>query len=149
MMCWSAQRDFTMLELLIAIAIFAMLGLATYRMLDSVLSADAVTREHERQLRELTRALSAFERDLRQVTVRPIRDAFGDAQPALHGDLADATALELSRVGWRNPLGQPRAEIQRVRWQLSGEQWQRRYWRVLDRAQDSTPQIQRLMASSH
>ena len=139
------QRGFTLLELLIAIAIFALLGLATYRMLDSVLSADAVTREHERQLRELTRALSAFERDLRQVTVRPIRDAFGDPQPALHGDLADATALELSRAGWRNPLGQPRAEVQRVRWQLSGEQWQRRYWRVLDRAQDSVPQVQQAL----
>ena len=60
-----SQRGFTLLELLIAIAIFALLGLATYRMLDSVLSADAVTREHERQLRELTRAISAFERDLR------------------------------------------------------------------------------------
>ncbi|WP_212630203.1 type II secretion system minor pseudopilin GspJ [Pseudomonas sp. KB-10] len=140
-----SQRGFTLLELLIAIAIFALLGLATYRMLDSVLSADAVTREHERQLRELTRALSAFERDLRQVTVRPIRDAFGDTQPALHSDLADATALELSRAGWRNPLGQPRAEIQRVRWQLSGGQWQRRYWRVLDRAQDSAPQIQQAL----
>ena len=77
--------------------------------------------------------------------MRPIRDACGDAQPALHSDLADATALELSRAGWRNPLGQPRAEIQRVRWQLSGEQWQRRYWSVLDRAQDSTPQIQQAL----
>ncbi|MGG2397273.1 type II secretion system minor pseudopilin GspJ [Pseudomonas sp. SH1-B] len=140
-----AQRGFTLLELLIAIAIFALLGLATYRMLDSVLSADAVTREHERQLRELTRALSAFERDLRQVTLRPIRDGFGDPQPALHSDLADATALELTRAGWRNPLGQRRAEVQRVRWQLSGEQWQRRYWRVLDRAQDSAPQVQQAL----
>ena len=140
-----SQQGFTLLELLIAIAIFALLGLATYRMLDSVLSADAVTRAHERQLRELTRALSAFERDLRQVAVRPIRDGFGDPQPALHSDLADATALELTRAGWRNPLGQPRAELQRVRWQLSGEQWQRRYWRVLDRAQDSQPQVQRAL----
>lgn len=140
-----AQRGFTLLELLIAIAIFALLGLATYRMLDSVLSADAVTREHERQLRELTRALSAFERDLRQVTLRPIRDGFGDPQPALHSDLADATALELTRAGWRNPLGQRRAEVQRVRWQLSGEQWQRRYWRMLDRAQDSAPQVQQAL----
>lgn len=140
-----AQRGFTLLELLIAIAIFALLGLATYRMLDSVLSADAVTRQHERQLRELTRAISAFERDVRQVAVRPIRDGFGDAQPALHSDLSDATALELTRAGWRNPLGQPRAELQRVRWQLSGEQWQRRYWRVLDRAQDSQPQVQRAL----
>ena len=141
----SLQRGFTLLELLIAIAIFALLGLATYRMLDSVLRADAVTREHERQLRELTRALSAFERDLRQVAVRPVRDGFGDPQPALHSDLADATALELTRAGWRNPLGQSRAELQRVRWQLSGEQWQRRYWRVLDRAQDSPPQVQRAL----
>ncbi|WP_330221391.1 type II secretion system minor pseudopilin GspJ [Pseudomonas sp. GOM7] len=141
----SLQRGFTLLELLIAIAIFALLGLATYRMLDSVLSADAVTREHERQLRELTRAISAFERDVRQVAVRPVRDGFGDAQPALHSDLNDASALELTRAGWRNPLGQPRAELQRVRWQLSGEQWQRRYWRVLDRAQDSLPQVQRAL----
>ncbi|VXC60124.1 Type II secretion system protein J [Pseudomonas sp. 8Z] len=140
-----AQRGFTLLELLIAIAIFALLGLATYRMLDSVISADAVTREHEQQLRELTRALSAFERDLRQVAVRPIRDGFGDPQPALHSDLTDATALELTRAGWRNPLGQPRAELQRVRWQLSGEQWQRRYWRVLDRALDSQPQVQQAL----
>lgn len=140
-----SQRGFTLLELLIAIAIFALLGLATYRMLDSVLSADAVTREHERQLRELTRAISAFERDLRQVALRPIRDGFGDPQPALHSDLADATVLELTRAGWRNPLGQPRAELQRVRWQLSGEQWQRRYWRVLDRAQDSQPQVQQAL----
>lgn len=140
-----AQRGFTLLELLIAIAIFALLGLATYRMLGSVLGTDAVTREHERQLRELTRAISAFERDLRQVARRPIRDGFGDPQPALHSDLNDATAVELTRSGWRNPLGQPRADLQRVRWQLSGEQWQRRYWRELDRAEDSQPQVQRAL----
>lgn len=134
-----------MLELLIAIAIFALLGMATYRMLEAVLSADAVTREHERQLRELTRALSAFERDVRQLVARPVRDGLGDFQPALHGSAADASALELSRLGWSNPLGQPRAELQRVRWQLSGERWQRLYWRVLDRAQDSEPQVQQAL----
>lgn len=139
------MAGFTLLELLIAIAIFALLGLATYRMLDSVLSVDAATRSHEQQLRELVRAMAAFERDVLQVAVRPIRDAFGDPQPALHGDLGDASALELTRAGWRNPLGQPRAELQRVRWQLSGEQWQRRYWRVLDRAQDSQPQLQQAL----
>ncbi|WP_256679054.1 type II secretion system minor pseudopilin GspJ [Pseudomonas sp. AOB-7] len=139
------QRGFTLLELLIAIAIFAILGLATYRMLDSVLSADAATRNHEQQLRELVRAMAAFERDVLQVAVRPIRDGFGDPQPALRSEPSDASALELTRAGWRNPLGQPRAELQRVRWQLSGEQWQRRYWRVLDQAQDSQPQVQQAL----
>jgi general secretion pathway protein J len=138
-------RGFTLLELLIAIAIFALLGLATYRMLDSVLRTDSATRAHEQQLRELVRAIAAFERDVLQVVVRPVRDPFGDPRPALLGEEADNAALELTRVGWRNPLGRVRASVQRVRWQLSGEQWQRRYWNVLDQAQDSQPQVQQAL----
>jgi general secretion pathway protein J len=140
-----AARGFTLLELLIAIAIFALLGLATYRMLDSVLQTDKATRAHEMQLRELVRALAAFERDVLQVQVRPTRDPFGDPRAALLGEDFDNPALELTRNGWRNPLGQPRASLQRVRWQLSGEQWQRQYWTVLDQAQDSQPQVQQAL----
>tara|TARA_R100001244_G_scaffold6846_4_gene8905 strand:- start:3025 stop:3699 length:675 start_codon:yes stop_codon:yes gene_type:complete len=136
---------FTLLELLIAIAIFALLGLGTYRMLDSVLRTDSSTRAHEQQLRELVRAIAAFERDLLQVTVRPVRDPFGEARPALLGETLDSAVVELSRVGWRNPLGQARASVQRVRWQLSGEQWQRHYWTVLDQAQDSQPNVQQAL----
>jgi general secretion pathway protein J len=140
-----AVRGFTLLELLIAIAIFALLGLGTYRMLDSVLQTDKVTRSHEAQLRELVRAMAAFERDLLQVQARPVRDPFGESRPALLGEAGDAGALELSRSGWRNPLAQPRASLQRVRWQRSGEQWQRLYWTVLDQAQDSEPQVQQAL----
>lgn len=140
-----AMGGFTLLELLIAIAIFALLGLATYRMLDSVLKTDASTRTHELQLRELVRGMAAFERDILQVTPRPVRDPFGDERPALLGEDVDGVALELSRAGWRNPLGQLRPTVQRVRWELSGEKWQRRYWKVLDQSQDSQPQIQQVL----
>jgi general secretion pathway protein J len=139
------MRGFTLLELLIAIAIFALLGLGTYRMLDSVLQTDKVTRAHELQLRELVRAIAAFERDVLQVQARPVRDPFGDVRAALLGDDLENPSLELTRSGWRNPLGQPRADLQRVRWQLSGEQWQRQYWTVLDQAQDSQPQVQKAL----
>lgn len=138
-------RGFTLLELLIAIAIFALLGLATYRMLSGVLRTDSVTLDHELQLRELVRAIAAFERDLLQVAARPVRDPFGDFLPALRGEADEVVAVELSRAGWRNPLGRNRASLQRVRWQLSGEQWQRRYWNVLDQAQDSQPQVQQAL----
>ena len=131
-----AVRGFTLLELLIAIAIFALLGLGTYRMLDSVLQTDKVTRAHEMQLREVVRAMAAFERDLLQVQARATRDAFGGPRAALLGEALDSPSIELTRNGWRNPLGQPRSSLQRVRWQLSGEQWQRQYWTVLDQAQD-------------
>ena len=139
-------KGFTLLELLIAIAIFALLGLATYRMLDSVMQTDKVTRAHEAQLRELIRAMAAFERDVIQVIARPVRDPFGDLRPALVGEELNGAVIELTRSGWRNPLDQPRASLQRVRWQLSGEQWQRRYWTVLDQAQDSQPQIQQALS---
>lgn len=138
-------RGFTLLELLIAIAIFALLGLGTYRMLDSVLQTDKVTRAHEAQLRELVRAMAVFERDLLQVLARPVRDPFGDVRAALLADSAEGGTIELTRAGWRNPLGQPRSTLQRVRWQHSGEQWQRQYWRVLDQAQDSQPQVQQAL----
>ncbi len=138
-------RGFTLLELLIAIAIFALLGLGTYRMLDSVLQTDKVTRAHEAQLRELVRAMAVFERDLLQVLARPVRDPFGEVRPALLGDDSDGSSIELTRAGWRNPLTQPRSTLQRVRWQRSGEQWQRQYWRVLDQAQDSQPQLQQAL----
>ncbi|PYC20235.1 type II secretion system protein GspJ [Aquipseudomonas alcaligenes] len=139
------QRGFTLLEVLIAIAIFALLAMATYRMLDSVLQTDRGQRQQEQRLRELTRAMAAFERDLLQVRLRPVRDPLSDLLPALRGSSGRDTQLEFTRSGWRNPLGQPRATLQRVRWQLEGERWQRAYWTVLDQAQDSQPRVQQAL----
>jgi general secretion pathway protein J len=139
------QRGFTLLEVLIAIAIFALLAMATYRMLDSVMQTDRGQREQEQRLRELTRAMAAFERDLLQVHSRYVRDVLGDPLPSMRGDSGRDTRLEFTRSGWRNPLGQPRATLQRVRWQLEGERWQRAYWSVLDQAQDSQPRVQQAL----
>ena len=139
------QRGFTLLEVLIAISIFAFLALGTYRMLSSVLASDETTRRHELQLRELQRAFAVLEQDLAQVGSRPIRDGFADLRPALVGE-AEPAAMEFSRLGWRNPLGTPRANWQRVRWQLVGNVLQRSYWPVLDQAVDSQPLPQKVLS---
>jgi general secretion pathway protein J len=139
------QRGFTLLEVLIAISIFAFLALGTYRMLSSVLASDEATRRHELQLRELQRAFAVLEQDLAQVGSRPIRDAFGDLRPAMVGE-AEPAAMEFSRLGWRNPLGTPRSSWQRVRWQLVGNVLQRSYWSVLDQAVDSQPLPQKVLS---
>jgi general secretion pathway protein J len=143
------QRGFTLLELLIAIALFALLALGTYRMLESVLRSDEAVRAQEQVLRELTRAVWAFERDLMQAAPRPIRDNYGDERAALVASLepddgAEA-AVEVSRIGWRNPTGLRRANLQRVRWRLAGSNLERVYWVVLDRDVDSEPRVQRVL----
>lgn len=142
-------QGFTLLELIIAIAIFALLALATYQMLDSVLRTDTTTRAHEQRLRELSRGIWTFERDALQAIARPINDGFADPQPALRGEdesSVGAAAVEFTRSGWRNPTGQLRSQLQRVRWQLVGEQLQRVYWVVLDQAVDSQPRVQNVLS---
>lgn len=145
------RRDvagFTLLELLIAIALFALLGLATYRMLEAVLRSDEVVRAQEDQLRQLGRAVWRLEQDLIQVVPRPVRDGYGDEQNALVGQLSSlegGAALELTRSGWRNPTGMLRSNLQRVRWRLNGESLERLYWLVLDRDLDSEPRVQRVL----
>lgn len=143
-----AVAGFTLLELLIAIALFALLGLATYRMLEAVLRSDEVVRAQETQLRQLGRAVWRLEQDLLQAVPRPVRDGYGDEQNALVGQLSSfegGAALELTRSGWRNPTGLLRSNLQRVRWRLSGDSLERLYWTVLDRDLDSEPRVQRVL----
>lgn len=145
---WPARaRGFTLLEVLVAVAIFALLGLGTYRMLQSVLQADRRLHERERALGDLARGLAALERDLVQAIARPVRDGDGSVLPALRSTPSQRTgqALELTRTGWRNPADAPRARLQRVRWQLVDGALRRSYWHVLDRAPGSGPQVQQVV----
>lgn len=142
------QRGFTLLEVIIAVAIFSLLAMGTYRMLSTVLRTDETTRRHERDLRELSRAFASLDRDLNQVINRSIRDGYGDERAAMLGELGASdgkAALEFTRNGWRNPLGATRAQSQRVRWRLSGEHLERLYWTVLDQAVDSQPRVQKVL----
>ena len=143
-----AQRGFTLLEVMIAVAIFSLLAMGTYRMLSTVLTTDEVTRQHERDLRELSRAFASLDRDINQTLNRSVRDAYGDERATLLGELGASdgnAALEFSRNGWRNPLGGARAQVQRVRWRLAGEKLERLYWTVLDQAVDSQPRVQKVL----
>ena len=140
-----SARGFTLLELLIAIALFALLGVGTYRLLDSVLRVDEATRQQEQRLRELTRGMAAFERDLRQVLARPVRAPYGDSLAALLGEGRERQTLEFTRTGWRNPTDSVRSRLLRVRWEVRDGYWERRYWPVLDQAQDSQPQVQQVL----
>jgi general secretion pathway protein J len=131
-------RGFTLLELLVALAIFAVLATTTYAGLVNILSQRAAVEEQAGRLQALQRSHRQLERELAQFAGRGIRDGFGDTQPALQLG-GQAPGLEFTHGGWLNPLGRPRAVLQRVRYVLDQDRLLRFSWQVLDRAQDSEP----------
>ena len=68
------QRGFTLLELLVAVAIFSLLGVGSYRLLASTISTRDTARSHDLALMQLQRTFTVMNRDLAQATARPIRD---------------------------------------------------------------------------
>lgn len=128
-----AARGFTLLELLVALAVFAIMAIAAYGGLRNVLFTRAAVEEQSRRLAAVQLAVYRMEQDVEQTLARGIRDEYGDPQPALQGGALASDALTLTRAGWDNPLGQSRATLQRVAYRLrEGRLW-RLHWQVLDR----------------
>lgn len=128
-----AMRGFTLLELLVALAVFAIMAVIAYSGLRNVLFTRAAVEAESQRLAAVQMAVYRLEQDIEQAVPRSIRDEYGDPQAALlGGDLSD-DRLILTRAGWDNPLGQPRARLQRIAYRLrEGRLW-RLHWPVLDR----------------
>jgi len=142
------QRGFTLLELLVALAIFALLAVMAYGGLSKVLRTEDILDQQLDRLAEVQRTFTFLERDLLQLIPRDIRDQYGDTRPFLQGrdplQGSGEPLLALTRSGYANPLGVARSELQRVDWRLKDEALYRETWPVLDRAQDSLPRAVRL-----
>ncbi|RJS91761.1 type II secretion system minor pseudopilin GspJ [Salinisphaera sp. Q1T1-3] len=134
----ASQRGFTLIELLIAIAVFAVMAAIAYGGLSSVIaSRESVDAALDRS-KHLQMALWRLQQDIEQTVDRPVRDRYGDVQPAVLG--SPQTGLYVTRAGWPNPLGEARSTLQRVHYQLdAGGHLVRQYFRVLDQSQDSVP----------
>jgi general secretion pathway protein J len=130
---------FTLLELLVALAVFAMVSLMAYSGLRTVLLSKQVTEQHAGRIQQLQSAVRMLERDLSQLAQRSIRDDYGDRQEALRTADFGPITLEFTRAGWLNPTAMARSTLQRVAYGIEEESLQRYSWTVLDRAQESIP----------
>ncbi len=139
------QGGFTLLEVLVAVAITALIGVGIWEVMSGVIKARTSVDQVSDQFQRLQRAMLLIERDVTQVVNRPIRGPYGDRQFALTTG-GDNYFLQLTRQGWRNPLGDARSELQRVAYSLEGNTLHRWQWQVLDRAQDSQPIDQKLLS---
>lgn len=156
------SRGFTLLEVIIAIAIFAMVSAMAYSALANVLRSRERVEAERATWRTFTMLYLRLEDDLAEARPRTIRDGNGVTLPAMQGQATDtralgAPALEFTRGGiflppvedtdpTKNLTPSPikarpvRSDLQRVAYRLSeGKLW-RLTWPDLDRGPLSVPQ---------
>jgi general secretion pathway protein J len=97
------QRGFTLLELLVAMAVLALLGALGFRGLSSVLDAEARLQAETRRWNDLALLFSQLGEDMTMAAERPVRELAGRTSPALslQGPTDDANQphLVLTRLG--------------------------------------------------
>lgn len=135
---------FTLIEMLVVLGIFAIIGVIGAQLVQRVLANERTMSERGARLAEVQRSMQILQRDIMQLSPRGIRDQLGDpVDPLLIGANG---MMEFTRLGWRNPLNRPRSELQRVGYIVQEETLFRAYWLALDRAPDSEPRLQELLS---
>ncbi|ALP54306.1 hypothetical protein Tel_14775 [Candidatus Tenderia electrophaga] len=133
------QQGFTLLELVIAIGIFALMSAMAYGGLNSALNTRQHADAQADRLARLQKAMLIMSRDVEQAIGREVRNNYGDPEPPLRGGGYGSLILEFSRSGRANPMGQQRSHLQRIAYLVAEDRLLRQMWPVLDRAVDTTP----------
>jgi general secretion pathway protein J len=134
---FTRKNGFTLIEVLIAMAIFAILAMLAYGGLNAVIESKEQTEQALTRLRQLQLTMSKLQRDIGQVVARDGRDEFGGILYKFSSSADSDLLMEFTRNGWRNPAGLTRSHLQRVGYRLDEDTLLRLSWPYVDRAQDS------------
>lgn len=127
------RRGFTLIEVLIAMAITAFVSVLSYQTLSTAITGIESARDASERLHEINRAFTVMSRDIRQITNRPVVDEFGQLASAVSGGPLARDPLRLTRSGWHNSTGAPRSTLQRIAYRLEDGELLRLTYPVLDR----------------
>lgn len=147
----TGQRGFTLVELLIAMALTVLIGAMSYRFLDTAMAVSEQGSDVLQQINELERVWLLMAADLYQASSRPAAkpatgldalaatDFLPQGRPAMLSQAGGGLFLPailqrpgaqlwFVRTGWSNPLQQQRSELQRVAYRVVDGDLYRDYW---------------------
>jgi len=137
------QRGFTLLELLIASIIFAIMAIMAYGGLANVMDNSKSSQVALKRLQQIQQSVSVLNRDFLQIMPRAVRDEYGNVQPALSAGSNIDNLVEFTRGGRVNPANLLRSTLLRVAYRFEEEKLVRLQWPQLDNAPaaEATPTI--------
>jgi general secretion pathway protein J len=133
------SRGFTLLELLVAVAVFAILSAMAYGGLRNVIDNSRQTEGAMERLQQVQLAMLNLSRDFTQLSTRSIRDEYGNSTNYLLSGQGGDIIIEFTRGGRRNPAELLRSHLQRVAYKLEENKLSRLHWPHLDRTQEMQP----------
>jgi general secretion pathway protein J len=127
-----ATRGFTLIELVAAMSIFAIIAVIAQQSMFSAMAQSTRLTRNGTDLAELELSVSLVTRDLENIAPRPVRVGGNETQAALI--LADASDLTLTRSGVVDPVDRPRGPFIRVRYVDAADTGSLRHvWDQVDR----------------
>jgi general secretion pathway protein J len=136
------QRGFTLLEIIVALAIFAILSTLAYRALSALIQTREQVMQETRKWREVMLFFSHVEQNLRQHVGRTARDAQGESRAEWIGRInlasQDEARLEFSRLGAADRTGFL-ADTRRIGYRLKSGTIEEMIWPAMDVAPNSEP----------
>lgn len=107
------QHGFTLLEMLLALAIFSLISLAGYQILQGSLRVQKQSQQHNKQLSELSRIFSLLEQDITHALIQQ-SDILSKAPgfTVQHGNVV----MQLTRRSLLNVQTNVRTSLQKIRW---------------------------------
>jgi len=140
------SRGFTLLEILIAMAVFAIMAAMAYAGLSAVLDAREGTAKRSETIAQLQQTLYLLNEDLTQAIPRSIRDEFGSDQLAFTGGNGEELLTFTRSVpDWSESPS--RSQLQRVSYRMENGALYRQVWTILDRTQQSQFRRKKLLSA--
>lgn len=136
---FGAEGGFTLIELMVALAIFAMIAVAGVAMLSGAVNAQAAVATKLDGMAAVQRAASLLTVDLAQAVPRISRTETGTLAPAFFargsGGAATAPALQFVRSGRTNIDDAARSTLQKLEYAVVGGRLERRSYPLVDGSQ--------------
>jgi len=134
------QQGFTLVELLVALFITAIIFSMGYGAINQALNDRDALKTSQARLHAVQNAVRILVQDFSQVAPRPVREPVGDGwQPAMRATQESKELVTFTRAGWANPAGIQRPALQRVSYGLDNGTLRRVHWPVLDSPLSNEP----------